>query len=99
MWLIALSFPQKLKNLYKLENTKWLEENTNCKIIHPSTDCEMDNDDYGLSKRKQLIILKIKVLKLKCFKRLLLTELNSNNSLLEWFITKKGEVFGYTKAM
>ena len=27
------------------------DENTNCKIIHPGTDCEMDDDDYGNSKR------------------------------------------------
>jgi len=30
----------------------WLNENTNCKIIHPSTDCELDVSNYGLSKKR-----------------------------------------------
>ena len=42
-----------------------LEENTNCKIIHPSTDCEMDNDDYGLSKKKAADYIKNKGTKTK----------------------------------
>ena len=29
----------------------YLDLNTNCKIIHPSTDCEIDNTLYGISKR------------------------------------------------
>ena len=33
------------------ELPQWLDENSNCKIIHPGTDCEMDDDDYGNSKR------------------------------------------------
>ena len=30
----------------------WLDENVDCRIIHPATDCEMDSDDYGKSKFK-----------------------------------------------
>jgi dTDP-4-dehydrorhamnose reductase len=29
----------------------FLDFYSNCKIIHPGTDCEMDNDSYGISKR------------------------------------------------
>ena len=28
----------------------FLELNSNCKIIHPATDCESDNSIYGISK-------------------------------------------------
>ena len=79
---------------------KWLETNTNCKIIHPSTDCEMDNDDYGLSKKKAADYIKSKGTKTKMLQTSIIgPEIDSNDSLLEWFLSQKGEVFGYTKAM
>ena len=28
----------------------WLVKNLECRVIHPGTDCEMDNDHYGISK-------------------------------------------------
>ena len=28
----------------------WLDKNVDCRIIHPATDCEMDDDAYGISK-------------------------------------------------
>ena len=28
----------------------WLDLNSPCRVIHPGTDCEMDSDDYGISK-------------------------------------------------
>ena len=28
----------------------WLDLHAPCKVIHPGTDCEMDNDEYGISK-------------------------------------------------
>lgn len=78
----------------------WLDLHSPCKVIHPGTDCEMDNDGYGISKRiasnyiinsgNQSKIIKTSIIG---------PELNGNSSLLEWFLSQKGEVFGYTKAM
>ena len=37
----------------------WLEnniDNYNCKIVHPGTDCEADNDEYGISKKEKQLI-------------------------------------------
>ena len=78
----------------------WLENNTNCKIIHPSTDCEMDDDDYGNSKRKAADFIKSKGTKTKMIQTSIIgPEINSNASLLEWFLSQEDEVFGYTKAL
>ena len=78
----------------------WLENNTNCKIIHPSTDCEMDDDDYGNSKRKAANFIKSKGTKTKMIQTSIIgPEINSNASLLEWFLSQENEVFGYTKAL
>ncbi len=78
----------------------WLENNTNCKIIHPSTDCEMDDDDYGNSKRKAADFIKSKGTKTKMIQTSIVgPEINSNASLLEWFLSQEDEVFGYTKAL
>ena len=95
------AIPQRTNNFeinYKLPI--WLIENTSCKIIHPGTDCEMDTDNYGLSKKKASdFILKYgqntKILKAS----IIGPELNSNSSLLEWFLSQEKEVFGYTKAI
>ena len=45
------AIPQKTNN-FKInhELPKWLEK-LNKKIIHPGTDCEVDNSDYGKSKK------------------------------------------------
>ena len=29
----------------------WLDLHAPCRVIHPGTDCEMDIDEYGISKR------------------------------------------------
>lgn len=78
----------------------WLDLHSPCKVIHPGTDCEMDDDEYGISKRiasnyiinsgNQTKILKTSIIG---------PELNGNSSLLEWFLSQKEEVFGYTKAI
>ena len=95
------AIPQKTKNFdINWEIPIWLENNTNCKIIHPSTDCEIDNDDYGNSKRKAADYIKSKGTKTKMIQTSIIGhEINSNASLLEWFLSQKNEVFGYTKAM
>jgi len=78
----------------------WLNENTNCKIIHPSTDCEGDGSDYGLSKTKATNYIKEFGKNTKIIKTSIIgPELNSNVSLLEWFLSQRGKVKGYTKAI
>ena len=70
------------------------------KVIHPGTDCEMDDDAYGLSKRRAADIIMgnqnglTKIIKTS----IIGPELNSKASLLEWFLNSEGEISGYTKA-
>ena len=79
----------------------WLDKNVfrKCKIIHPGTDCEIDDDDYGTSKRKAAEYLKEKGKTTKTINTSIIgTELNTKASLLEWFLSEDSEVYGYTKA-
>lgn len=80
------------------ELPQWLDENSNCKIIHPGTDCEMDNDDYGNSKRIAAEWIKkegknTKIIKTSIFG----PELNTKASLMEWFLSQEGEINGYSE--
>tara|TARA_R110000744_G_scaffold236841_1_gene354356 strand:+ start:4996 stop:5757 length:762 start_codon:yes stop_codon:yes gene_type:complete len=78
----------------------WLNNNTRCKIIHPATDCESGNDSYSVSKRIATDYIKDYCKKTKIIQTSIIgPELNSNYSLLEWFLLQKGEVEGYTKAI
>lgn len=78
----------------------WLDKYSPCKIIHPGTDCEMDNDDYGLSKRRAADYIYESANKTKILKTSIIgPELNSNASLLEWFLSQEDQVYGYTKAI
>jgi dTDP-4-dehydrorhamnose reductase len=78
----------------------WLDKNSNCKIIHPGTDCEIDNDDYGISKRNASNYIKSDGIHTKILQTSIIgPELNSNYSLLEWFLNSKDNVKGYTQAM
>ncbi len=78
----------------------WLDDNlTNCRVIHPGTDCEMDDDDYGNSKRKATEYLIEKGNVTKIIKTSIIgPELNTKSSLMEWFLDSEGEISGYTKA-
>lgn len=95
------AIPQKTKVFnINIELPIWLSDNINVKVIHPGTDCEIDNDDYGVSKRlaSEYIInnsQNTKILKAS----IIGPELNSKSSLLEWFLNSKADVKGYTKAM
>ena len=95
------SIPQKTNNFdINWKIPIWLENNVNCKIIHPSTDCEIDNDSYGLSKKKASEFIKNVGTKTKMIQTSIIgPEINSTASLLEWFLSQEGEIFGYTKAM
>ena len=77
----------------------WLDKNVSCRVIHPGTDCEIDDDDYGNSKRKAAeYILKNGVVTKIIKTSIVGFELNSKASLLEWLLSSKGEISGYTKA-
>tara|TARA_A100000164_G_C21941463_1_gene790960 strand:- start:756 stop:1508 length:753 start_codon:yes stop_codon:yes gene_type:complete len=80
----------------------WLENNINsyrCKIIHPGTDCEVDNDKYGISKKKasNYIIKNGKITKI-IKASIIGPELLTKHSLFEWFLNcQEEEVDGYTQ--
>lgn len=80
------------------ELPQWLDENLSTKIIHPGTDCEMDDDDYGNSKRIAAEWIKEKAKNTKIIKTSIFgPELNTKASLMEWFLSQKGEVNGYSE--
>jgi dTDP-4-dehydrorhamnose reductase len=77
----------------------WLDLHAPCKVIHPGTDCEIDNDKYGTSKRIASNFINCDGVQTKIIKTSIIgPELNGNSSLLEWFLSQDGEVYGYTKA-
>lgn len=78
----------------------WLDKNVNGKVIHPGTDCEMDDDHYGISKLNASDYIKNDGKRTKIIKTSIIGhELKSNSSLLDWFLTTEGVVSGYTNAM
>ncbi len=78
----------------------WLDKNVNGKVIHPGTDCEMDDDHYGISKLNASDYIKNDGQRTKIIKTSIIGhELNSSNSLLDWFLNSKDSVSGYTQAM
>jgi dTDP-4-dehydrorhamnose reductase len=97
------SIPQRTKDFsLNHELPIWLDENANCKVVHPGTDCEMDSDDYGISKKiaRDHIVNKSK--NTKIIKTSIIgTELNSSWSLMGWFLSNKDntEVKGFTNHM
>ena len=95
------AIPQKTDNFdINWEIPIWLNENTDCNIIHPATDCEVDNSSYGISKKQASNYIKDHCKTTKIIQTSIIgPELNSNYSLLEWFLSQKGEVYGYTEAI
>ena len=79
----------------------WLESiiNKSFKIIHPGTDCEMDDDEYGISKRKaanHLLDLGKDTTIIKT--SIIGPELNTKASLLEWFLNVEDDTInGYSE--
>ena len=95
------AIPQKT-NIFDInwELPIWLDNNTRCKIIHPATDCESGNDSYSVSKKIANDYIRDYSNTTKIIQTSIIgPELNSNYSLLEWFLLQKGEVEGYTKAI
>jgi len=95
------SIPQRTKDFSTNTDLPiFLDQNFQGRIIHPGTDCEMDDDDYGTSKRKASDWIKKHGKRTKILKTSIIgPELNSSVSLLEWFLNSEGKVGGYTKAM
>ena len=80
------------------ELPQWLDENLSCKIIHPGTDCEMDDDNYGNSKRIAAEWIKKEAKNTKIIKTSIFgPELNTKASLMEWFLSQEGEINGYSE--
>tara|TARA_R110002126_G_C10479673_1_gene501784 strand:- start:40 stop:762 length:723 start_codon:yes stop_codon:yes gene_type:complete len=91
------SIPQR-KNNFDINHDLpiWLETETISKIIHPGTDCEIDSDDYGLSKRRAFEFIESRGNKTKIIKTSIIGhEIESKASLLEWFLSQSGSVDGY----
>lgn len=92
---------QKTKNFdVNWELPIFLDFYCKCKIINPGTDCEMDNDDYGTSKKIARDFIVNTSTKTKSIKTSIIgPELNGNASLMEWFLSNYDEstVSGYSK--
>ena len=70
--------------------------NKDLKIIHPGTDCEIDDDDYGNSKREATDYLLREGKNTKIIKTSIIGhELQSNVGLLDWFLKSQDKVSGY----
>ena len=96
------AIPQKTAQFeINYELPEWLEANTDCRIIHPSTDCEIDDDPYGISKRRANRFILESAANSKIIKTSIIgPELSGDKaSLLEWFLRQSGEVSGYTEAI
>lgn len=95
------AIPQKTTTFdINYELPVWLSENTKCKVIHPGTDCEMDNDPYGISKKRASDYIKANSKNTKIIKASIIgPEIGSAKSLLYWFLNSSGEVKGYKNAM
>lgn len=91
------AIPQRKKSFnVNYELPKWLDNNIKCKIIHPGTDCEIDDDEYGISKRQAVNYIIEKGKNTKIIKTSIIGhEVNSKASLLDWFLNEEGSVRGY----
>ena len=93
------AIPQKTNKFeINYELPMWLDDNANCRIIHPATDCEMDDDEYGKSKFKAGRHLSLHGRNTKQIVTSIIGhELETNFSLLDWFLSSDGEVFGWSE--
>lgn len=77
----------------------WLDQNFKSRIIHPGTDCEMDADQYGISKKKAADWIKSTGSNTKMIKASIIgPEISKSSSMLYWFLSNEDhtEVNGYT---
>tara|TARA_R110000796_G_scaffold143506_1_gene260070 strand:+ start:8519 stop:9232 length:714 start_codon:yes stop_codon:yes gene_type:complete len=94
------AIPQKTNNFdINWQIPIWLDLHAPCRVIHPGTDCEMDYDDYGISKNIASEYIRNLGNQTKSLKTSIIgPELTGNSSLFEWFLSQEGEVTGYSKA-
>ena len=95
------AIPQKTSEfLVNTELPIWLDQNSKCRIIHPGTDCEMDNDQYGISKKQARDYIVYSGINTKILRSSIIgPELRNKKNLLEWFLNSSNQCNGYTKAM
>ena len=80
----------------------WLDQNSGCRVIHPGTDCEMDSDAYGISKKIASDYLKEGGSNTKIIKTSIIgPELKTSYSLMNWFLNNPDgcEVKGFVNHM
>jgi len=79
----------------------WLATNSKAPVIHPGTDCEMDNDAYGISKKIARDYIVNNSTNTKIIRTSIIgPELYTKKSLMEWFLnTNQESCQGYTQAM
>jgi dTDP-4-dehydrorhamnose reductase len=96
------AIPQKTNDFsINAELPIWLDVTSNVPVIHPGTDCEMDDDEYGISKRKARDYIVNNGVRTKIIRASIIgPELNDKKSLLEWFLNNdEVSCNGFTKAM
>lgn len=95
------AIPQRTKDFsINRDLPRWLDMLARTRVIHPGTDCEMDDDAYGVSKKQARDYIASEGTRTKILKASIIgPELGSTASLLEWFLNSEGTVGGYTKAM
>jgi len=94
------AIPQRTKEFdVNFELPVWLDSNFQGRVIHPGTDCEMDVDDYGISKARAADWIKKSGQRTKIIKTSIIgPELKGSSSLLCWFLSNEdgSTVRGYT---
>ena len=77
----------------------FLDVHSKCRVLHPGTDCEMDEDNYGRSKRIARNYILNDSIRTKSLKTSIIgPELKTSVSLMEWFLSNEdnSSVYGYT---
>jgi len=96
------AIPQKVKIFnINYELPIWLELNSKIKIIHPGTDCEIDIDEYGQSKKQAREYIVSSGTHTKILKTSIIgPEISGGVSLLYWFLKNTSPIVnGYSYAM
>ncbi len=75
----------------------WLDENTDCRVIHQDTDSWKEKDEYSLSKIRASNYLALHGSRTKMIKTCVIGYDRGKVSLLDWFLSSEGEVYGYTE--
>ena len=76
----------------------WVDTNVTCRVIHQDTDARRDEDDYGFSKAEASMFIALHGKRTKMLKTNIIGHDKNKVSLLDWFLTSEGEVFGYTES-